>query len=115
MAYFVAADCLDVLDRSCIEECPVDCIYEGGRKMYINPSECIDCGACEPVCPVTAISSDLRIACRPRALAGRQRRVLRPAAARPGRALGSPAAPRAREARSGRAAGRGDTGHCGAD
>ena len=62
MAYFVAADCLDVLDRSCIEECPVDCIYEGGRKMYINPHECIDCGACEPVCPVTAISSDLRIA-----------------------------------------------------
>ena len=62
MAYFVAADCLDVLDRSCIEECPVDCIYEGGRKMYINPNECIDCGACEPVCPVTAISSDLRIA-----------------------------------------------------
>ena len=62
MAYFVAADCLDVLDRSCIDECPVDCIYEGGRKMYINPTECIDCGACEPVCPVTAISSDLRIA-----------------------------------------------------
>jgi NAD-dependent dihydropyrimidine dehydrogenase PreA subunit len=62
MAYFVAADCLDVLDRSCIEECPVDCIYEGGRKMYINPHECIDCGACEPVCPVSAISSDLRIA-----------------------------------------------------
>jgi NAD-dependent dihydropyrimidine dehydrogenase PreA subunit len=61
MAYFVAADCLDVLDKSCIEECPVDCLYEGGRKMYINPRECIDCGACEPVCPVTAISSDLRI------------------------------------------------------
>ena len=58
MAYFVAADCLDVLDRSCIEECPVDCIYEGGRKMYINPSECIDCGACEPVCPVKAIFVD---------------------------------------------------------
>ncbi|HEY7047858.1 MAG TPA: ferredoxin [Jatrophihabitantaceae bacterium] len=61
MPYFVAAECVDVLDRSCIDECPVDCIYEGGRKMYINPSECIDCGACEPVCPVTAIRSDLRI------------------------------------------------------
>jgi NAD-dependent dihydropyrimidine dehydrogenase PreA subunit len=61
MAYFVAADCLDVLDRSCIELCPVDCIYEGGRKMYINPDECIDCGACEPACPVTAIWSDLSI------------------------------------------------------
>ena len=61
MPFFVAADCLDVLDRSCIHECPVDCIYEGDRKMYINPHECIDCGACEPVCPVTAISSDLRL------------------------------------------------------
>ena len=40
----------------------MDCICEGGRKMYINPHECIDCGACEPVCPVTAITSDLRIA-----------------------------------------------------
>jgi NAD-dependent dihydropyrimidine dehydrogenase PreA subunit len=61
MPFFIAADCLDVLDKSCIEECPVDCIYEGGRKMYINPRECIDCGACEPVCPVSAISSDVRI------------------------------------------------------
>jgi NAD-dependent dihydropyrimidine dehydrogenase PreA subunit len=59
--YFIGADCLDVQDRTCIEECPVDCIYEGGRKMYINPDECIDCGACEPVCPVSAIVSDLRI------------------------------------------------------
>jgi NAD-dependent dihydropyrimidine dehydrogenase PreA subunit len=62
MPYFIAGDCLDVLDKSCVEECPVDCIYEGERKMYINPRECIDCGACEPVCPVSAITSDLRIA-----------------------------------------------------
>jgi NAD-dependent dihydropyrimidine dehydrogenase PreA subunit len=59
MPFFVTGACLDVLDKSCVEECPVDCIYEGGRKMYINPRECIDCGACEPVCPVTAIGSDL--------------------------------------------------------
>jgi NAD-dependent dihydropyrimidine dehydrogenase PreA subunit len=59
MPFFVTGACLDVLDKSCIEECPVDCIYEGGRKMYINPRECIDCGACEAVCPVTAIASDL--------------------------------------------------------
>ena len=59
MPFFIAGDCLDVLDKSCIEECPVDCIYEGGRKMYIHPRECIDCGACEVVCPVTAIVSDL--------------------------------------------------------
>ena len=62
MTYIIALPCVDVLDKGCIEECPVDCIYEGGRKMYINPHECIDCCACEPVCPVTAISSDLRIA-----------------------------------------------------
>jgi NAD-dependent dihydropyrimidine dehydrogenase PreA subunit len=61
MPYFIAGDCLDVLDKSCMDECPVDCIYEGGRKMYINPDECIDCGACEAVCPVSAISSDLRL------------------------------------------------------
>ena len=45
-----------------MEECPVDCIYEGGRKLYINPKECIDCGACEPVCPVEAITSDRYVA-----------------------------------------------------
>ena len=39
-----------------MDECPVDCIYEGERMLYINPQECIDCGACEPVCPNDAIS-----------------------------------------------------------
>jgi len=58
MPYVIAQPCVDVMDRSCIEECPVDCIYEGGRKLYINPYECIDCGACEPACPVEAISQD---------------------------------------------------------
>jgi NAD-dependent dihydropyrimidine dehydrogenase PreA subunit len=58
MPYVIAAACIDVMDRSCVDECPVDCIYEGGRKLYINPVECIDCGACEPVCPVEAISQD---------------------------------------------------------
>ena len=60
MPYFIAAPCIDVMDKSCIEECPVDCIYEGDRKLYINPRECIDCGACEPVCPETAIFTDIR-------------------------------------------------------
>jgi NAD-dependent dihydropyrimidine dehydrogenase PreA subunit len=59
--YVIAAPCIDVTDRSCMEECPVDCIYEGERKLYINPKECIDCGACEPVCPVEAISQDRRV------------------------------------------------------
>jgi NAD-dependent dihydropyrimidine dehydrogenase PreA subunit len=62
MPYVIASSCIDVMDRSCVEECPVDCIYEGDRKAYINPKECIDCGACEPVCPVEAISQDRRVA-----------------------------------------------------
>ncbi len=61
MPYVIAAPCIDVTDKSCMEECPVDCIYEGSRKLYINPVECIDCGACEPVCPVEAISQDRRV------------------------------------------------------
>ncbi|MFZ5850476.1 MAG: ferredoxin [Actinomycetota bacterium] len=55
MTYVIAEPCVDVLDRACVEECPVDCIYEGERALYINPDECVDCGACEPVCPVEAI------------------------------------------------------------
>jgi len=38
-----------------VDVCPVDCIYEGEDQLYIHPDECIDCGACEPECPVTAI------------------------------------------------------------
>jgi NAD-dependent dihydropyrimidine dehydrogenase PreA subunit len=55
MTYVIAEPCIDVTDRACVEECPVDCIYEGTRSLYIHPDECIDCGACEPVCPVEAI------------------------------------------------------------
>ncbi|HET8928191.1 MAG TPA: ferredoxin [Microbacterium sp.] len=55
MTYVIGAACIDVLDRACVEECPVDCIYEGERSLYIHPDECVDCGACEPVCPVDAI------------------------------------------------------------
>ena len=55
MTYVIGAPCIDVMDRACVEECPVDCIYEGRRMLYIHPDECVDCGACEPVCPVEAI------------------------------------------------------------
>ena len=61
MPYVIASACIDVNDKACVDECPVDCIYEGVRKSYINPKECIDCGACEPVCPVEAISQDRRV------------------------------------------------------
>lgn len=62
MPYVIAEPCIDVMDKSCVDECPVDCIYEGGRKLYINAKECIDCGACEPVCPVEAITQDRYVA-----------------------------------------------------
>ena len=55
VTYIIAEPCVDVKDKSCIAECPVDCIYEGSRMLYIQPDECVDCGACEPVCPVEAI------------------------------------------------------------
>jgi NAD-dependent dihydropyrimidine dehydrogenase PreA subunit len=55
VTYVIAQPCVDVLDRGCVDECPVDCIYEGNRMLYIHPDECVDCGACEPVCPVEAI------------------------------------------------------------
>ena len=55
MPYVIGSECIDTTDMSCVEECPVDCIYEGGRSLYIHPDECVDCGACEPVCPVEAI------------------------------------------------------------
>ena len=61
MTYVITEPCIDVLDKSCVEVCPVDCIhYEEGtdRMEYIDPDECIDCGACEPVCPVTAIFAE---------------------------------------------------------
>jgi NAD-dependent dihydropyrimidine dehydrogenase PreA subunit len=55
MAYVVTEACIDLLDKACTEECPVDCIYEGARMMYINPDECVDCGKCMPACPNDAI------------------------------------------------------------
>jgi NAD-dependent dihydropyrimidine dehydrogenase PreA subunit len=56
MVYVIGAACVDVMDRSCVDDCPVDCIYTGQRKLYIHPEECIDCGACARSCPVDAIS-----------------------------------------------------------
>lgn len=55
MPYVIAEPCVDVKDKSCVEACPVDCIYEIDDQLVINPEECIDCGACEPECPVEAI------------------------------------------------------------
>ena len=58
MPYVVAEPCVGTKDSACVAVCPVDCIYEGDDQYYINPDECIDCGACEPECPVEAIFAD---------------------------------------------------------
>ena len=58
MPYIITEACIGTKDASCVSVCPVDCIYEGTDQYYINPDECIDCGACEPECPVEAIYSD---------------------------------------------------------
>ena len=58
MTYVIAEPCIDVIDQSCVAVCPVDCIHFGqgtDRMLFICPDECIDCGACEPECPVNAI------------------------------------------------------------
>ena len=57
MTYVIAEPCIDVKDKACVEVCPVDCIHsdDASNQLYINPAECIDCGACEPECPVEAI------------------------------------------------------------
>jgi ferredoxin len=59
LAYVIAEPCVDVKNKSCVDVCPVTCIYiedeTADRMLYINPDECIDCGACEPECPVDAI------------------------------------------------------------
>lgn len=58
MTFVITGDCVDIMDRSCVAVCPVDCIYTGGRKLYVNPAECIECGACETECPVDSIMLD---------------------------------------------------------
>jgi NAD-dependent dihydropyrimidine dehydrogenase PreA subunit len=58
MTYIIAQPCIGTKDSSCVDVCPVDCIYEGDDMFYIHPEECIDCGACVPECPVEAIFPD---------------------------------------------------------
>jgi ferredoxin len=80
MPYIIAEPCVGTCDTACVDVCPVDCIHgpydvEGsgeeakvdgfvpkeGDSLYINPDECIDCGACEPECPVEAIFEESEV------------------------------------------------------
>jgi ferredoxin len=58
MTYVVNESCIKCKFTDCVEVCPVDCFYEGENMLVINPDECIDCGVCEPECPVNAIEPD---------------------------------------------------------
>ena len=58
MAYVVTESCIKCKYTDCVEVCPVDCFYEGPDFLVIHPEECIDCGLCEPECPIEAIKAD---------------------------------------------------------
>lgn len=58
MAFIVTDSCIECKHTDCVDVCPVDCFYEGENFLVINPDECIDCGLCEPECPVDAIFSE---------------------------------------------------------
>lgn len=80
MSYIIAEPCVSVCDTACVDVCPVDCIHgpidkegrgeevkgmsdedKNGKQLYIDPDECIDCGACEPECPVQAIFEESEV------------------------------------------------------
>jgi ferredoxin len=58
MTYVVTENCIKCKYTDCVEVCPVDCFYEGENMLVIDPEQCIDCGVCEPDCPVEAIKPD---------------------------------------------------------
>ena len=58
MTYIVKDECIKCKLTDCVEVCPVDCFYEGENMLVIDPDECIDCGVCEPECPIDAIVAD---------------------------------------------------------
>ena len=59
MTFIVTENCIKCKYTDCVEVCPVDCFYEGENMLVIHPDECIDCGVCEPECPVEAIKPDV--------------------------------------------------------
>jgi len=64
MTFIVTEKCVLCKYTDCVEVCPVDCFHEGPKSLVIDPEECIDCGLCEPECPVEAIFSEEEISNR---------------------------------------------------
>jgi NAD-dependent dihydropyrimidine dehydrogenase PreA subunit len=58
VTFIIGGPCIDNMDQSCVEICPVECIVPASRMLVIDPDECIDCGSCVDVCPVSAIVAD---------------------------------------------------------
>lgn len=60
MTYIICEPCVGVIDKACVDVCPVDCIHESEEEkmLYIHPEDCVDCGLCVPECPVDAIFAD---------------------------------------------------------
>ena len=60
MPYVITQPCIGVKDKGCVDVCPMDCIHgnDDDKMLYIDPDDCIDCGACIPACPVNAIFVD---------------------------------------------------------
>lgn len=58
MTFVVTEACIKCKYTDCVEVCPVDCFYEGENMLVIDPETCIDCGVCEPECPIDAIVPD---------------------------------------------------------
>lgn len=61
MTYIVTDNCVDCRFTDCVTVCPVECFHGDENMLYIDPDECIDCGACEPECPVQAIFEDSEV------------------------------------------------------
>jgi ferredoxin len=63
MAYVITQPCIGVKDKGCVDVCPMDCIHgnDQDQMLYIDPDDCIDCGACIPACPVNAIFVDNQV------------------------------------------------------
>lgn len=61
MTFVVTSNCKGCRFTDCVAVCPVECFHHDGEMLYIDPEECIDCGACVPECPVEAIYDEAQL------------------------------------------------------